>query len=113
MGDRSDRVVAVVARVGTPGHPAFQLRKGEEGLSVFDPASVDPPLTEAELLDAFRPGSVVVYRTVGQIVAVGLAVAPTDGADVLPDRLRAAHCEIVPGPGMTRPGFKAALRMLE
>lgn len=109
----SDPVVAVVARVGTPGQPAFQLRKGEQGLSVFDPTAVDPPLTEDELLDAFRPGSVVLYRPASQVLALGLAVVPTEGAESLPDRLRAAHREVAPGPGMPRPAFKAALKELE
>lgn len=105
--------VAVVARVGVPGLPAFQLRKGEEGLSVFDPAAVDPPLTEGEILGAFRPGSVVLYRTVARLAGLGLELRPTEGADTLPDRLRAAHQEIRPGPGMTRTVFKTALKELE
>jgi hypothetical protein len=113
MAGEPERVVAIVARVATPGHPAFQLRKGEEGLSVFDPHAVDPPLAEAEILEPFRPGSVVLYRTVAQITEVGLTLAVTEGAEVLPERLRAAHREIVPGPGMARPAFKAALKLLE
>jgi hypothetical protein len=108
-----DRLVAVVVRVGTPGRPCFQLRAGEAGLSVFDPAAVEPPLAEDELLAPFRPGSVLVYRTYAEVAAAGLAVAVTDGADVLPDRLRAAHREIVAGPGQARPAFKAALKLLE
>jgi 2-iminoacetate synthase ThiH len=80
---------------------------------VFDPAGVEPPLTEDEILDAFRPGSVIVYRTVAEIAGLGLELVPTNGADVLPERLRAAHREIRPGPAMTRSRFKAALRELE
>lgn len=53
----------MVVRVDEPGRPSFQLRRGEEGLSVFDPDSVHPPLTEAEILEAFRPGNVVVVRS--------------------------------------------------
>src|SRR5262245_36958370 len=49
-------------RVGQEGKPAFQLRKGEEGLSVFDLEAVDPPLTESEVLDAFRAGCITVAR---------------------------------------------------
>lgn len=105
--------VAVVARVGTSGAPAFQLRKGEERLSVFDPAGVEPPLAEEEIPDAFRPGSVVVYRTVAEITGHGLTLAPTEGADTLPERLRTAHREIRPGPAMTRNQLKAAPRELE
>ena len=47
------RVVAIVVRVGVSNAPAFQLWKGEEGLSVFDPIGVDPPLTESEILESF------------------------------------------------------------
>ena len=40
----------MVVSVTEPGRPAFQLRKGEEGLSFFHPATVQPPLTESEIL---------------------------------------------------------------
>jgi hypothetical protein len=113
VGEPPELIVAVVARVGSPDRPAFQLRKGEGGLSVFEPSGVDPPLTEAEILEHFRPGSIVVYRTVAQVIEVGLMLLPTPGADVLPERLRTAHREIAPGPGMERPAFKAALKILE
>lgn len=102
-----------VVRVGSPGQPAFQLRKGEQGISVFDPAAVDPPLSEAEILTAFRPGSVVIYRAVAVIEEHGLQLATTPGAESLPERMRIAHCEIVPGAEMDRPAFKTALRNLE
>ncbi|HEX4610158.1 MAG TPA: hypothetical protein VH092_18340 [Urbifossiella sp.] len=108
-----ERRIAVVIRVGSPGQPAFQLRRGEEGLSVFDPDAVDPPLTEDEILDAFRPGSTLVYRTLDQITDLGLAVAPSEGADTLPFRLRLSHAEIRPDSGMPRPAFKNALKSLE
>jgi hypothetical protein len=109
----SERRYAAVVRVATPGHPSFQLRRGEEGLSVFDPDAVDPPLSDEEMLDPFRPGSVLVYRTTDQITALGLDVVPTDGADVLPLRLRLAHAEIRPGAGMPRAAFKNAIKGLE
>lgn len=80
---------------------------------MFDPSSVDPPLSEAEILAAFRPGSTVIYRAVAVIEEHGLQIAATLGAESLPERLRAAHCEIVPGAGMERPAFKTALRNLE
>ncbi len=67
MSDSPERTVAVVVRGGSPGQPAFQLRKGEQGVSVFDPAAVEPPLSEDEILGAFRPGSVVLYRAVAVI----------------------------------------------
>ncbi len=106
-------MVAVVARVSTPGLPAFQLRKGEEGLSVFDPTAVDPPLTEEEILDAFRPGSAVVYRSATEIALLGLEIVPTEGADTLSDRLRLAHREIRAAATMTRSSYKTAIKELE
>jgi hypothetical protein len=74
---------------------------------------VDPPLTEEEILDAFRPGSIVVYRTVEQIALLELEVVPTEGADTLPDRVRIAHREIRAKSGVTRAAFKVALKELE
>jgi hypothetical protein len=103
----------VVIRVTQPGRPAFQLRKGEEGLSIFDPAAVDPPLTEEEVLDAFRPGSTALVRSEAEIGSRGLVIVLIAGADSLPPRLREAHAEIRPGPGMTRARFKQALQELE
>ncbi len=100
-------------RVGEPGHPFFQLRSGEQGISVFDPFAVDPPLAEQEILHSFRPGSVAVVKSRVTIEAVGLVVIPVAGAMGLPQRLQDAHVEIRPGPGMTRPQFKQALRSLE
>jgi hypothetical protein len=108
-----ERRYAIVVRVATPGHPAFQLRRGEDGLSVFDPDAVDPPLTGDEILDAFRPGSVLVYRTAAQVAGLGLAVVSTEGVDALPLRLRLAHAEVRPDPGMDRSAFKNALKGLE
>jgi len=102
-----------VIRVCPPGLPAFQLRKGEEGISVFDPEAVDPPLTDEEILNSFRPGSQQVQRYVADVEAKGLQVVPIEGAQILPDRLRQAHREIRPSPGMTRAQFKKALRELE
>jgi hypothetical protein len=103
----------VIVRVTEPGRPAFQLRKGEEGLSVFILEGVDPPLTESEILESFRPGSLVIRCPAGAIEARGLQVVPILGADVLPPRLREAHAEIRPGPGLTRLQFKEALKELE
>jgi hypothetical protein len=103
----------MVVRVTEPGRPAFQLRKGEEGLSVFDPEAVHPPLTESEILDAFRPGSILVGLDTTEIEAKGLEVVPIPGAESLPSRMRESHAEIRPGAGMTRAEFKQALRELE
>jgi hypothetical protein len=111
--DELPAVFFVVVRVATPGQPAFQLRKGEEGLSVFAPDTVEPPLTEDEILAAFRPGCVLVRRTSAQVTEHGLTLVETIGADVLPERLRISHYEIRPGTDMGRSAFKSALRLLE
>jgi hypothetical protein len=103
----------LILRVAEPGRPAFQLRKGEEGISVFILDAVQPPLAEAEVLAAFRPGGVVVTRSPSEVAAKGLQVVPVPGGPTLPDRLRAAHAEIRPGAGMGRPRFKQALQELE
>ena len=50
----------MLVRISEPGKPAFQLRKGEHGLSVFDRDGIDPPLADEELLEVFREGSVLV-----------------------------------------------------
>ena len=104
---------AVVVRVATPGQPAFQFRKGEFGLSVFRLDAVDPPLSDDEILDAFRRGSIVLHRTASQIAALGLQLVQSPGAESLPERLQSAHEEIQPGTGMDRPTFKAKLKDLE
>jgi hypothetical protein len=103
----------VVIRVVTPGKLAFQLQKGETGLSVFDPDAVSPPLTEAEILGSFRAGSLTVVRTVAEIQQAGLRIVLTPGDPKLPLRLQHAHAEILPGPSMARGQFKAALRGLQ
>jgi hypothetical protein len=103
----------MVVRVTEPGKPPFQLRKGEEGISVFDLEAVHPTLTEDEILDSFRPGSQAIARSVVEIEQNGLRVVPILGAGPLPLRLREAHAEIHPGPGMTRAQFKQALKELE
>src|SRR6266516_4028547 len=100
-------------RVGEPDRPFFRLRPGEQGISVFDPFAVDPPLTEQEILRSFRPGSAAVVKLKAAIDAVGLVVVPVPGARALPQRLQDAHAEIRPGTGMMRPQFKRALRSLE
>jgi len=102
-----------VIRVAEVGKPVFQLRKGEEGLSVFEAYAVSPPLTEAELLDAFRENSQLVERSKAEIEQKGLIVVAVEGADPLPRRLQLAHSEIRPGNRMTRSQFKQALKELE
>jgi hypothetical protein len=100
-------------RVTESGRPGFQLRKGEEGLSVFDAEAVDPRLAEAEILEVFRAESQLVSRMRDEIEAKGLLVVTVPGSASLPTRLRSAHAEIRKGPGMTRGQFKQALQELE
>jgi|1186.fasta_scaffold337438_2 hypothetical protein len=102
-----------VVRVGEPGQPCFQIRPGEEGLSVFDPDAIQPPLEEDEILQSFRPSSIVVVRSVIAVQAAGLDIEPVPGAEALPPRLQQAHREIRPRAGMTRKQFKQALKGLE
>lgn len=90
--------------------PGFQRRPGETGLSVFDKRIIGAE----ELLPLFRPGSQVVERTIAQIRARGMDVIRTPGDPTrLSPQACQAHCEIVPGAGMTRNQFKKALRELE
>ena len=103
----------MVFRVAEPGKPAFQLRPGEEGLSIFDPGAVDPPLNDTEVLAGFRASSRVVVRTKAEIEAKGMVIVPITGTHLLPPRLREAHAELRPGPTMTRQQFKNALKELE
>jgi hypothetical protein len=100
-------------RVTELGKPAFQLRKGEEGVSVFNTDAVDPGLVDAEILDAFRADSQLVTRTRDEIEAKGLVVVPIPGSASLPLRLRDAHAEIRRGSAMSRGQFKKALQELE
>ncbi len=103
----------MIFRVSEPAKPAFQLRKGEEGLSAFDTELLQPPLTADEVLAAFRPGSLVVIRSKLEIEAKGLTLVGVEGGESLPDRVREAHVEIRPGAAMTRGQFKAILQELE
>ena len=80
---------------------------------MFDPDLVQPPLTEADVLDAFRQGSELVMRSFAEIETKGLIVVPVLGTEPLPERLRKAHLEIRSPPGMTRQQFKQALKELE
>lgn len=113
MIETSEPSPQAVIRVTIPGQPAFQLRKGEEGISVFDVTAINPALTAEEILGSFRAGSQPITRSIADIEAKGLQVVPVEGAETLPERLRHAHREIRPGPGMTREEFKRALRELE
>jgi hypothetical protein len=103
----------MLVRVAEPDKPAFQLRKGEEGLSVFDTEAAQPPLTEEEILSSFRPGCIAILRPNDSVLKKGLIIAPILGAETLPQRLREAHVEIVAGAGMSRGRFKQLLKEFE
>lgn len=98
-----------VHRVYNAGKPRFQLRQGEEAISVFDAEK----LTPADILPSFRPGSLIATHEISTIESFGLIVVHTPGDPKLPQLLRDNHWEIRPGDGMTRNQFKAALRALE
>jgi hypothetical protein len=100
-------------RVAMSGLPAFQLKKGEEGISIFDRDAVSPALHDVEILDQFRPGSHLVFRSRDEIETKGLRVVPVPGAEPLTQRLQLSHAEIRPGTEMTRLQFKQALKELE
>ncbi|REJ90508.1 MAG: hypothetical protein DWQ34_17155 [Planctomycetota bacterium] len=102
----------MLVRVTAPDRHPFQLRRGEEGVSVFDTDGVAPELTTAEILAAFRPGSGYVELTREDVEAVGLEVVAVPGGTTLPERLQIAHREIRPPTDMSRSQFKALLRNL-
>ena len=83
----------MIVRVAEPGRPAFQLRRGEEGLSVFLSEAVAPPLDDLEILGPFRPGSLLVARSAAEIEAKGLNIVFVPGASSFPIRLQQAHHE--------------------
>ena len=98
-----------VHRVYNAGKPRFQLRQGEEAISVFDAEK----LTPLDILPSFRPGSLIATPKISTIESFGLTVVHTPGDAKLPQLLQDNHMDIRPGIGMTRKQFKAALRALE
>ena len=103
----------MLIRVADPSRPAFQLRPGEEGISVFDTNALQPPLTEAEVLEAFRPGSKAIALSVEDVENKDMKVVPIPGASTLPQRLRDSHAEIQPTEALSRKEFKNRLKELE
>jgi hypothetical protein len=98
-----------VHRVYNAGKPRFQLRQGEEAISVFDAEK----LTPADILPSFRPGSLIATQAISTIESFGLIVVHTPGDPKLPKLLQDNHMDIRPGDGMTRNQFKAAPKALE
>lgn len=102
----------MLIRVAQSGRPAFQLRPGEVGLSVFQTDGVEPELTEGEILSAFRKDSIAIALNPQVVHECGLQIVEVAGAPVLPERLRYTHREIRPVSGMSRSEFKLALTRL-
>jgi hypothetical protein len=102
----------MLVRVVEPGRSAYQLRKGEEGISVFDTEALEPALTQSEVLEGFRHGSQTVSCSRAEVESRGLVIVPIKGADSLPGRLREAHAEFRKGPEMSRGQFKQLLKEL-
>jgi hypothetical protein len=100
---------AAVHRVFEEGKPKFQLRKGEDGLSVFDADVISPQ----DILPSFRPGSQLTTQQREFLESRGFKIRQTPGDESLPQILRDNHYEIGPGDNMTRNQFKAALKKLE
>jgi hypothetical protein len=100
---------SAVCRIYEDGKPKFQLRKGEEGLSVFDADKIK----EADILPNFRPESMVTTQQRKLIESFGLRIEKTPGDPNLPQLLQDNHWEIRPGDNMTRHQFKVALKDLE
>ena len=102
---------SAVHRIYVEGKPKFQLRKGEEGLSVFDADN----LLEEEILPNFRPGSRPEYCKCRQFIRklLVLKIEKTPGDSSLPKKLQENHWEIRPGDQMTRNQLKVALRLLD
>jgi hypothetical protein len=98
-----------VYRVYEHGKPQFQLRSGEEGISVFDAEVLRPE----QILPAFRAGSAITARQKQAITALGLVLVKTPGAAFLPTALQENHWEIQRGPAMTRNQFKKSLKLLD
>ena len=111
-----------VHRVFEEGNPKFQLRPGEEGLSVFDANAVGPE----DVLPHFREGSLLTTRQIAEIEKRNLQVLSTPGHESLPQHLIDAHMEIRPSVEMIqeaaaqglsqkalRKRFKKALKELE
>lgn len=98
-----------VHRVYNAGKPRFQLRPGEEAISVFDADKLSPD----DILPSFRPGSLIATHEISTIESFGLILVQTPGDPKLPQLLQDNHLDIRPGDGMTRKQFKAALRALE
>jgi hypothetical protein len=103
----------MLVRVAEAGGPAFRLRPGEAGISVFDTEAVIPGLQEQEILSEFRPGSLLIGIDPRILEKLNLRLTAIEGAPNLSERLRRAHAEIRPAGELERHEFKRLLRELE
>lgn|GEM_PF-2755703 len=96
-------------RVYENGHPKYQLRQGEEGLSIFD-----AKISDADILGKFRTGNKIEMKSIDEIESKDLRVLQTHGDCVhfQNDELEDNHWEIRPGPDMNRSQFKVVLKTL-
>lgn len=98
-----------VSRVVEEGQPKYQLKSGEEGLSVFAGMSDTAILGAA----AWREGSSVETKKVSDIEAAELTLVQTHGdCDFLNEDGQDKHWEIRMAEGDTRNEFKAKLKSL-
>lgn len=105
----SDEKPETVSRVVEEGQPKYQLKSGEEGLSVF------ANMSDQEVMDSanWRDGSSIDKKSVADLEDKGLTVEQTHGdCDFLDDKGQDNHFEIRPGQGMTRNEFKKIIKEL-
>lgn len=112
LDDIEDVEEGELSRIATPDKKAFELRKGEKGISVFHQKGVDPHISDEELLRGFKTGSQIVKITTKELRDWGLTVEWVEGDAKLPENLREAHYEIRPGEGMNREAFKKIIKDL-
>lgn len=112
LDDIEDVEEGDLSRVATPGKKAFELRQGENGISVFHQKGLDPHISDAELLEEFREDSRIVKISYKDLIRMGFTVEWVEGDEALPQRLREAHYEIRPGEGMNRNAFKKKIKEL-
>jgi len=76
----------------------FPSTKGRRWPFGFDTETVDPPLTDAEILDAFRADSQLTSRSREEIEAKGLIIVPVTGYAPLPPAPARRACRNTIGP---------------
>lgn len=112
IDDIEDVEEGELSRIATPGKKAFELRQGENGISVFHQKGVDPNISDEGLLENFREGSHIVKISYNDLIEMGFTVVWVEGDEDLPQNLRDAHYEIRPGAEMNRNAFKKKIKEL-